>query len=227
VPGRLYHHFIETSLDKKHRPNNNLVPETQKILVVEGRDDASFIQALCEKCLPETRLDIFQTGSKDNLLNTLDKLKEKTDVTIGVVFDADDDPSLNLNDIKTALKAFGFPDTILPDQFYSNSNSQTVGVHLLCCPEGTGALEHLVLEALPDPKLLACAKQHYECTKIYLRVDNEGNPKSNPKAKLLARSYLLPLDITSVGQAATKGLITLDHECFNPLKAFLQAFAAA
>jgi hypothetical protein len=223
---RVCEHYIETSQPEQYRPSTNWKPETSRVVLVEGRDDSGFILSFWQHLANEQKItqdvDIFQTGGCGNLYKTLNILRLDTKVkTLAIIFDKDNNDNQSFQDITRAIKKRMLTPPSVTRVFEPAGNGQQLGIYLMADQTDCGALEHLVLESY-SADTLTCTQAFFDC----IPANCEAKQTDNKRKKLLARSYFLPFDITSLGQAAkTPGLIDFNNACFEPLRQFLIDFS--
>lgn len=93
--------------------------ERPRLLVVEGKEDELFFEALVEH-LSLRDFQIYSAGGKERLRNNLIALAKTPGfsevVSLGVVRDADENPNAAFQSVRDALKAAGLPTPKRPSQ---------------------------------------------------------------------------------------------------------------
>lgn len=194
------------------------------LLVVEGMDDARFLEALLESLgLRDCHLAIYE--GKDSLAAFLAALKTLPRFApiverIGVVRDADDDPEGAFQSACKALEMNGFKVPAAPGSL--TDQKPRVSIFLFPDCQRAGVLETLCLDSLANDPAIKCVQAYIEC----LISKGLPPPKSLDKAKLQAFLGSKPALKRLLGEAADAGYFPWDHAVFDPLKNFLRNLAA-
>ena len=127
---------------------------SKKVLLVEGRDDEGVISCIRRKSCPSLSFDVVPKHGIDKLLDAIPAEVDRPDrLSLGVVADADSDPSLRWQQLqKRFLEAnIDFPDkpskrgTIIP----AAEPSPMVGVWIMPDNVSSGAMEDFVWKMIP------------------------------------------------------------------------------
>ena len=121
-----------------------------KILLVEGQDDKHVIRHLRRQHGSAPEFDIAEKGGVDNLLNAIGpEIKVPGRKVLGIVADANDDPSARWSAISNRLQPLGVapPQHPSPDGAIMDG-SPRVGVWLMPGNRSPGEIEDFVLKMI-------------------------------------------------------------------------------
>jgi hypothetical protein len=194
--------------------------EKPKLLIVEGKDEESFLGALTTH-LGLSDIQVVEVAGKKNIRPALKAIVKEPPFSqveaLGVVRDADTDPSAAFRSVKAALTAVGLPSPKKPLQ--SVKGRPRVNVMILPSSDRKGALEDLCLDAVADDPANNCVDEYFDCLHQKDLVSIKELPKAKVRVFLSSREDpTLPL-----GLAAMKGYWPFDHEAFRPLRQFLMS----
>ncbi len=139
--------------------------EAARQLLVEGRDAERFFQALL-KTTGILDLQIQNFGGVNELHGFLKALaktggfKEKVR-SLGVIRDAQDDPTAAFQGVCGALRNAGLPVPHRPET--AADGTPRVSVLILPRPDRPGMLETICLEAVTDRPIIKCIEQYFAC----------------------------------------------------------------
>ncbi len=129
----------------------------EHILIVEGKNDELFFKALCEK-IGINNIQIISLSGKDNLESKLKAIKNTsgfpTVKAIGIIMDANDNPTSTFQKIQNALRQIGLPAPQNPFQF-NNKGKIKVGIAIIPDENTAGELEDLCIKLLRMIRLFA------------------------------------------------------------------------
>ena len=192
-----------------------------KLVLVEGADDKSFFEALCQH-LGLNDIQFREIGGKDNLPKALEATVKESSfsevvIALGIVLDADDDPKATFQSVCSALKKFGLP---VPTQPMTPAPGRPrVLVMILPDNQSPGALEDVCLRAIARTPAMKCVEKFFCC----LRRQGLSLPKSLSKAKVLAYLTSMPEPDKGFRWSAQAGYWNWDHPAFSDLKDFLRS----
>jgi hypothetical protein len=192
--------------------------EKPKLLVVEGKDEESFLGALIAH-LRLTDIQVVGIGGKERIrsqLSAIVKEPQFSEVTaLGVVRDADTDPKSAFQSVRDALAAAGLPSPKNP--LHPVKGHPTVNVMILPFSDRKGALEDLCLEAVAHEPANTCVHEYFDC----LQDKDVASPKELSKARV--RVFLSSKEDPTLplGLAAMKGYWPFENSAFDPLRQFL------
>lgn len=209
----------------------------RRLLVVEGKDEVHFFDALLAK-LEMTDVQVLDTEGKNNfpvefaallLSPGFDQL-----AAYAIVRDADTGREGAFQSIRNILRKHSQPHPDQPNSFSSNEHPR-VGIYILPGEADTGMLEDLCLQTVVGHPVTACVDAYMACLEEQLPQMQSGSPNTEgphfPKniAKARALAFLAGMHepVHQVGFAALRGCWDLDHECLNELKRFLTSMTAS
>ncbi|MFM4925134.1 DUF3226 domain-containing protein [Aeromonas veronii] len=194
---------------------------SDKIILVEGKDEIGFFTALCEKEELQ-EYQIIEVGGVDKFKNELPVIindRNFDDVTsIGIIRDADGSINAALQSIKAILEKNGLS---APDGHSSIKavENRKIGLFIMPGNRDEGMLENLVLDSVSNSPVKIQADRYIENLKNALPPD--VFPQNEHKARLHAYLSGMKKFVPSLGLATQKGYFDLDSEHFNELKQFL------
>ena len=190
-----------------------------KIILVEGKDEENFLDALLKNEGIED-IQIFPFDGKDNLKGYLGAITKTSGFekvkSIGIIRDADDNPGGAFQSVTDALRAEKLNPPKWPASFNSQ-NGRKIGVFILPGEGRPGMLESLCLKTIPEA-LAKCIDSFLSCAK----EKDRRQPKNTDKARCRAFLSTMEEDVPSLGIAAQKGLWEWDSGPFKPLLDFLK-----
>ncbi|MCF5762276.1 hypothetical protein K3H45_20635 [Aeromonas veronii] len=194
---------------------------SDKIILVEGKDEIGFFTALCNKEELQ-QYQIIEVGGVDKFKDELPAIindRNFDDVTsIAIIRDADSSVKAALQSIKAILEKNGLS---APDSHSAikAANNRKVGLFIMPGNREQGMLENLVLDSVSDSPVKIQADQYIQNLKDTLPP--EVFPQNEHKARLHAYLSGMKKFVPSLGLATQKGYFDLDSEHFNELKQFL------
>jgi hypothetical protein len=190
----------------------------ERLVLVEGRDDDDFLQALCEQIPISRKIQILfyrPHGEISACLKLLvrDVRFENVHV-IGMTRDADDgaepaNQSLN-SAWENASAILQAEDRLLPLPFF----------FALPDNRSKGKIEDLCIASPTHPEVLACAEEMYRCASASV------HPSDRPKSVVAAYLAMMNRPLR-LGVGAQKGYWNLDSEAMGPLRSFLRQIGEA
>lgn len=199
-------------------------PITRTIqLLVEGTSDLNFFIALLRRMNIIDKIQIQDYEGKDNLEDFLLGLRDTGDfntvVSIGVVRDADNDPSAAFNSVRSALRDVELYLPSQPEKF--GGANPRIGVLILPNANECGMLETLCLQSVSNDPAINCIEDYFDCLKRIGFL-----PKNIDKAKLQAFLASRERTIWLLGEAAQSGYWQWDSPAFDHVKQFLNSLAS-
>lgn len=192
-----------------------------KVLIVEGKDDKNFFEALINH-LGLLKIQVKDIGGKTQLKDRLKALVQTSGFTqvtsLGVVRDANDDHVAAFQSVCAALQNANLP---VPERpWMAVGNEPKIVVLILPKENENGILEDLCLEAANSDPAMPCVNQYFECIK-----KQSLNPPSN-LSKAMVHAFLAsrPDPDLRLGEAAQKGYWPFEDDAFKQVKTFLQQF---
>lgn len=192
----------------------------KKVIVVEGKNEIKFFEALLEY-MEIADYEIYDVKGKNNFKNEIPALVRTTgfsDVEVfAVIRDADNDANSAFESIKNILKKQGLKPPTKMNQFSRATDKPIVGIYIMPGNSDTGMLEDLCLRTVEKHPAMICVNSFINCVKEL----NEP-PRNLSKAKAQAFLAAMPEIVNSVGIGAKKGYWDFDSEKLNDLKSFLK-----
>ncbi len=193
--------------------------EREKVLIVEGQDEERFFGAMIEH-LGLGNIQVMGIGGKDKLRQSLRMLSRAPDfarvTALGVIRDADRDPSAAFQSVCDALRGAGLHAPETPLELVAGHPK--VGVMIVPGESRPGTLEDICLESVAEDVAMPCVEQYFEC----LRGNGCDLPAHVAKAKvqvfLASRSRVC----LRLGEAAQAGYWPWGAAAFKEVKGFLQ-----
>jgi len=189
------------------------------LLLVEGREDELFFGALV-KHLGLQNIQIMGIAGKTNLRRNLKALilspRFTEVISLGVVRDANDDPSAAFQSVHDALQAVNLPAPGRPLEPAGDSPQVTV---MILPEEGApGMLEDLCLKSVGQDSAMLCTAQYFQC----LQQEGLTLPDNMSKAKVQVFLASRRKAGLRLGEAAQAGYWPWDEEAFERVRDFLQ-----
>jgi hypothetical protein len=190
------------------------------LLVVEGKDDEYLFEALINEIRIQN-IQIISLEGKSNFRDRLEALKKTSGfatevVSIGIVRDANDDPSVAFRSVCDALRNLSLPTPAHP--LLSVGNNPRVTVMLLPSEDTPGMLEDLCLKSVEEDPAMICVDKYFNCLKKKNITYDSRKSKAKVQVFLSSRERLKK----SLGEAAKAGYWPFNHIAFNQAKNFLQ-----
>lgn len=197
--------------------------EKNRVLLVEGSDDESFLIALLDH-LGIVDCQVWNCGGQDYIADSIMRISKdplRPDLkTLLVTRDADEKPLSAFESVCNALERYGF--TFPKSKNTFSDGVPKVGVFLLAGSSGLGMLEDLCLETVQDHVAMPCVQTFCECV-MALEDKPKNKAKTEAQSLMVAHSFLaaMPKLIRHVGTAAQKGYWNFEAETLRELREFL------
>ena len=199
--------------------------DRERLFVVEGIDDACFVDALLtEHAADPAKVGVVYTEGKDRLRANLGSLVRSSAFVRGairhyaIVADADSDPATETARIHTILRELG-----QPEASHGSLSAGTPGVGLFLLPSDheAGCLERLLLGTMPDDKRFQYVRDFFRDVQVSFEALDEPD-------KRLSRIYLdcCPGHSRGAGRAFRDGKFDHAHSALAPFKRFIEAVTA-
>jgi hypothetical protein len=200
--------------------------EHDKILVVEGTEDALFFEALIQH-IKLSDIQVMGIGGKIKIRDNLKALVQTSDflkvVRLGIIRDADENP---INAFQSVQDALRFCDLSPPTRSGEFSEEMPrVGILILPNESNPGALEDICLEAIEKDQAMPCVNRYFECLRnvgLSLPTNQVHLSKVKVQVFLSSRSK----SGLRLGEAAKAGYWPWDEASFNKVKIFLQLLSS-
>jgi len=192
---------------------------SSRLLVVEGKDDEGFFSAFTRH-LNLSDIQILPIGGKTLLRGSLKALKEAQGfedvLSIGVVRDADDNPSSAFQSVQDALRDAGLP--VPREPLIPVDSTPQVVVMILPGGDEKGSLETLCLKAVARTPEMRCVNAFFRCLEE-ISISPHSRDKAMIQAFLAAKPRLKRL----LGEAAQAGYFPWDAPAFEIVREFLHS----
>lgn len=194
--------------------------EQPHVLVVEGSEDELFFGALIRH-LGLQGIQVMPIGGKQKLRKNLKALTAAPDFSkvtfLGIVRDANANPSAAFQSVRDALQAVNLPVPHRPLE--PVGTKPKVAVLILPKENMPGMLEDLCLKAVEEDPAMLCVKQYFEC----LQKQGLSLPDNMSKAKVQVFLASRQKAGLRLGEAAQAGYWPWDAEAFQQVKDFLRS----
>ena len=188
-----------------------------KLLIVEGTDEQNFFMAFL-RYLSLDDIQVLNMRGKSKIrakLRALTLTPNFSDVTsLGIIRDADNDPSGAFQSVCDALKVAGL---VAPRRQLSltRRNPKTC-IMVLPQPGSKGMLEDVCLSSINDTHEMDCITKYLDCIKKYTGTLPTNISKSKIYSFLATKEPGLRL-----GEAAQRSVWKWDNPAFNQMNNFL------
>jgi uncharacterized protein DUF3226 len=194
--------------------------EKAKLLIVEGKDEGNFFQALLAD-MGIGEIQILPGGGKTFLRAYLKAVKSTPGfdrvTSLGICRDADENAHAAFQSVRDALTGAGLPSPTSLGQ--AIGSSPCVTIELL--PDGLspGMLEDLCLKSVTTAPIMGCVHQYFTCVQ---GAAGTALPQNNAKTKAHAFLAMQETPGKRVGEAALSGYWPFTDPAFNRIKGFLR-----
>lgn len=212
----------------------NLIIEKDTLLLVEGRDEVEFFEALLININAHERVQTIEVGGKDNFKNEFPALLLSPNFSnvkrYAIVRDADTSAKSTFQSVVGLLQRNNQPVPKAPGEIIT-TNGLSTGIFIMPGNFDEGMLEDLCLKTIVGHPVLKCVDKYFSCLYDNLshekeNLSNDSNtyfyPKNESKAKMHAFLAGMNTFVPSLGIAAKKGYFNFDSEPLNEIKDFLQ-----
>lgn len=204
------------------QPESLIPVACEAVLVVEGKDEEFFFDALLQ-VEGIRNVHVAQIGGKDRLPGNLKTLRNERHFrsvrSLGVVRDADADPTGTFSSVRDALQRAGLPAPSRPAELVAGP--PRVGVFIVPSGSQSGALEDLCLAAVEDDRAYPCVEKYFEC----LEQASVECPRERSRARMQVFLASREKVDRRLGVAAQAGYIPFASPVFDEVKRFLRALA--
>ena len=201
---------------------NRLSIKSDRLLLVEGRDEVNLFNALIWHSLgDESNIQVIDAGGKDQFPTSLQAIRTEAKTrpafrSFGVVRDADDNPTGAFQSVCAHLRNVEYE---APQSHGTFSNaSPSVGVFIV--PDGIecGTIEALCRRSVEDSNIAQCVEQYLECLATHDVIASTNREKS------FAHAYLAAMrdPVARVGEGAQRGVWNFDSPAFQEILCFIR-----
>ncbi len=189
-----------------------------RVLIVEGEDEKRLFSALIAH-LDLSDIEIRAIGGKTRIHSNIRALTMTSGfdevISVGVIRDADEDPTAAFQSVCGALQDAGLARPT--ESMQPAGDSPRVIVMILPSEETSGMLEDLCLESVREDPAMRCVDEYFEC--LEERVGKL--PRNLSKARVHAFLASRERSDLRLGEAAQKGHWPWNHPAFEQAKLFL------
>ncbi len=196
--------------------------ESDKILIVEGKDEEHFFKAFLKSIKEDHGVQILSVGGKTNISKKyISALKNTPDFSnvrqLGIIRDADESAQSAFQSIRDILKHNNFP---VPQQpgLPVTSHSLTVSVFILPDNKNPGMLEDLCREVLRTQDVDVCIRNYLDCMR---KIRSLRTFKNEAKAWIYAYLAVQERERLRLGEFTEAGGIPFEHDKLQGLRNFL------
>jgi hypothetical protein len=195
--------------------------KTTKQLLVEGNDADFFFSALLDE-LSLSEIQIQNYGGIDELKGFLKQFCKVSGfwekvVSLGIVRDAETDPSAAFQSVSGALGATDLPVPQCPLDL--TDTQPRVSVFILPDAETNGMLETVCLRSVEKDPAMFCVEEYFKCLKERLGFFPKNMEKARLQAFLASREKVPRM----LGVAAKQGYWPWNSPIFESISHFLKA----
>ena len=193
-----------------------------RLLLVEGRDEANLFGALLRHCFGaawQQEIQIVEAGGRSAFRGNIATIRAEAESrplrALGVIRDADDSAGSAFQSVCDALRHAGYEPPAAHGEV--SSGNPSVGVFIL--PDGAsgGAIETLCRRSVAGGAASQCVEAFIDCLKEQGKLQSRNEDKTFAHALLAAGAD----PVARVGEGAQQGAWDFDSEVFAPLSAFL------
>ena len=197
---------------------------SERLLLVEGKDEYNLITALTEHCLAESAasVQVVEAGGRTQFQARIravlqDAAKRRVALrAVGVIRDADTDARAAWDSVHGALTSAGLQAPTAHGDF--SDGHPGAGIFIIPDGEAQGALETLCVRSVAETSGGECVERYLAC------LQEEGALVSRKRDKSFAHAWLASRGnpVARVGEAALQGEWDFDHPAFAPLVRFVE-----
>lgn len=213
-----------------------MIPEAaitaRRLLLVEGRDELEFFDALVRQEKLEG-VQVMIVGGKAKFPKKLVALQRDRDFggveALAVVRDADENAASAFQSATGLLQRSGLP---VPREMgtFTEGDGLRVGIYVMPGGQESGMLEDLCLQTVADHPVATCVDEYVACLEERLAPQGAAGQPALPRnlSKCRAYAFLAAMEepVARVGIGAQKGYWKLDHPALESLRSFLAQLAA-
>ena len=164
-----------------------------RILLVEGKDEVILFSELLVNQNLNSSVQVIEIKGKDQFGGRLRALRAFSGfdqvISIGVVRDADSNPTSAFQSVCSGLRNAKLPVPTTPMQ--SIAGPPQVTVMIVPNADTQGMIENVCLNSVSDDPAMACVEQYFHCLEAQLRALAENDiPKARVRAFLASREWL-------------------------------------
>jgi len=189
-------------------PHPREIDDKRIQLLVEGKDQEGFFEAICEKSFKRDKFQIQNFGGIDQLkpfLGTFVKSPNFVNVrSIGIVRDAEKNVESARQSVESGLSGANLP-TNTRRGGWAREKDPYIDIFILPNNQDSGMLETLLNDSISNHDVNTCIDGYLKCAKGISTVSLDRPEKARVQAYLAIQEYPL----VSIGTAAKKRLLGL------------------
>ncbi|MGS1035816.1 DUF3226 domain-containing protein [Burkholderia glumae] len=207
-----------------------------KLLLVEGKDEISFIGALL-RAMDISDIQLWDAKGKAKMHQALGAVRFapgfESVTSIGVIRDADENAKGAFDSVKASFVAHGYP---VPQRVGERATKDTLSASVFILPgdDAPGMLETLVWRSFKDGRIAQEVSGFIERCTDFLPAEQDGEqlaagpdgwrkPRSPEKARMQAFLATMIEALPRMGMAAEKGYFDLTHASFGALCDYIRS----
>ena len=199
---------------------------SDRLLLVEGRDEVNLFDALMKHCLDAERtVQVIDAGGKDRFPKNLRALFTAAQArpslsAIGVVRDADHNAARAFRSVCDHVRNVGYQPPAAHGEF--SDATPSIGVFIVPNGKDPGAIETLCRQSKEGDDVAKCVAEYLTC------LDGNEAMRSTNEDKSFVHAYLAAMDdpVARVGEGARQGVWDFDSAAFAELSEFVRKLAA-
>lgn len=196
--------------------------ESDRLLLVEGRDEVNLFGALLQCCFGrDAKVQIMDVGGERQFAGRLKTIVDEIQArpsfrSIGVVRDADDNPGGAFRSVCGHVRGVGYEPPTVHGRF--SDGTPSIGVFIVPDGKECGAIETLCRRSMEGSKAAECVEEYLQC------LDEHNAMKSTNRDKSFAHAYLAAgkNPVARVGEGAKQGVWNFQSPAFAELSNFLR-----
>ena len=200
--------------------------QSDRLLLVEGRDEVNLFDALMKHCLDaEPPVQVIDAGGKDRFPKNLRALSTAARArpslrAIGVVRDADDDATGAFRSVCGHVRNVGYEPPAAHGEF--SDATPSIGVFIVPDGEEPGAIESLCRRSREGDDVSRCVEEYIRC------LAEHDAMRSTNVDKTFTHAYLAAMGdpVARVGESARQGVWDFESAAFAELSEFIRKLAA-
>jgi len=205
-------------------PESGTTVASSRLVLVEGKDEVNLFSTMIKRW-SIGGLQVLDVVGKTNFRPRLDATLANARAqnvrlsAIGIVRDADDNPTGAFESIANTLQTFELP-VPQPSGLFA-TGFPSIGVFILPDGHSPGSVEEVCWEAVSNTAAGHCCMSFLDCLRVSMAL------LSPNVGKTLVHAYLAAQEdpSTTVGVGALKGYWGFDHSAFRGIREFLERLA--
>ncbi len=198
-----------------------------RILLVEGKDEANLFGKLIEICLNDNKpaIQVIEIGGKYTFRRNLETLKTGALTrpslrSIGIVRDADTSATASFQSVHNSVQQAGYR----PPSAHAEFSDASPSIGIFIVPDGSepGAIETVCRRSVQDEESAECVEAYMDCLTAHNAL------KSNVPDKTFTHAYLAATSdpVARVGEGALQDVWNFQSPAFANLREFVHNLAS-